>query len=204
MKRIIIRILLIILFITAFVRINNTNSQTSYYGKSYALVIGISRYPSANWDNLTYAEKDARGMAEFLKSQGFEVITLYNQKATKEAIISKMQDYIARKVKKNDRVYDSFPIGKGDFLKTSNVGYLEISELRINGREIEVVLNGEMEKVFRKSTENEAPVLLNPNWLRWLFSNYPLWSILSVLAYIFLMVVVWNSSGKELSPKVFL
>ncbi len=80
------------------------HSQVKFYSKSYALVIGINKYPSPEWRNLDYAIKDARGMADFLKRQGFEVTTLYDNQATKKNIISKMQDYLAHVVKKQDRV----------------------------------------------------------------------------------------------------
>ncbi|MBD3341745.1 MAG: hypothetical protein GF353_21750, partial [Candidatus Lokiarchaeota archaeon] len=144
MKHFFVRIFMIILFVVLFVRINSTNSQINYYAKSYALVIGISKYPSANWDNLKYPEKDARGMADLLRSQGFEVITLYNQQATREAIISKMQDYIARKVKRNDRVVIFFSghgytenYGNEDYgyivpydAKTKSATYISMSDLR--------------------------------------------------------------------------
>lgn len=81
-----------------------TDALAEYYSKSYALVIGVDRYPTPKWPDLTYARDDAEAVARFLKNQGFQVIELYDQQANKNAIIEKMQNYLARVVRKNDRV----------------------------------------------------------------------------------------------------
>src|SRR5262245_59649297 len=54
--------------------------------------------------SLTYTVKDAHGMAEFLKQQGFQVTSLSNQEATRNNIIYQMQNVLAPRVKKGDRV----------------------------------------------------------------------------------------------------
>jgi formylglycine-generating enzyme required for sulfatase activity len=100
-------------------------AQAKFYDKSYALVIGINIYPSARWPNLTYAKKDAQGMAKFLRDQKFKVFTLYDQQATKTAIIAKMQNYLAPRVKKNDRILFFFAgHGHTEFLGGSDWGYI--------------------------------------------------------------------------------
>ena len=81
-----------------------TDSLAGFYDKSYALVVGIDEYPSPGWNELDYAKRDAKAMAAFLERQGFEVISLYDRYATKTAIISKLQNYLARKVRKDDRI----------------------------------------------------------------------------------------------------
>jgi VWFA-related protein len=74
-----------------------------FFQHSYALVIGIDRYPK--WPQLQYAVKDARAITAFLQTQNYDqVITLYDQQATKQAIISAMQDQLAQKLKSKDRV----------------------------------------------------------------------------------------------------
>ena len=78
--------------------------QQRLYGKSYALVIGIDQYKSPNWHKLDYAVKDAKAMAAYLTKQGFEVIPLYDKDATKEAILSVLQDDLKYRVKREDRV----------------------------------------------------------------------------------------------------
>lgn len=79
-------------------------APAAFFEHSYALVIGIDRYPSRKWRTLNYAEKDAKGMAAFLRSQGFKVITLYGRHATKEAIIYQMQNYLAPRLGNRDRI----------------------------------------------------------------------------------------------------
>jgi hypothetical protein len=53
--------------------------------------------------DLTYARKDAESMAAYLRSEGFEVTSLFDAQATKTTIISKMLN-LARLVKKEDRI----------------------------------------------------------------------------------------------------
>lgn len=80
------------------------DSVVAFYERSYALVIGINKYASSRWPDLSYARKDAEGVATFLRSQGFEVITLYDEQAYKTAIVSQMQNYLAPRVSRDDRV----------------------------------------------------------------------------------------------------
>ena len=79
-------------------------AQNPFYGKSYALVIGIDDYGRSGWESLGYAVKDASAMAAFLQEQGFEVTALYNKRATRDAILNAMQNNIARKIGPDDRV----------------------------------------------------------------------------------------------------
>ena len=53
-----------------------SDSLAGFYGKSYALVVGIDEYPSPGWKQLDYAKRDAKGIAAFLERQGFEVAPL--------------------------------------------------------------------------------------------------------------------------------
>jgi hypothetical protein len=100
-------------------------AQAQYYERSYALVVGIDAYPSANWPKLQYAKRDAQGVARFLLSQGFEVITLLDAQATKTAIIARMQNDLARRVKKNDRVLFFFAgHGYTEELGDEDFGYI--------------------------------------------------------------------------------
>lgn len=78
--------------------------RAGWYEQSYALVIGIDTYPSDNWPDLTFARKDAEGMAVYLKDQGFDVILLLDKEATKEAIIGAMQNKLAPRLASKDRV----------------------------------------------------------------------------------------------------
>jgi len=77
-------------------------SQDQFFNHSYAVVIGIDRYPHFN--PLHNAVSDARAIADYLRTQNYDqVITLYDQQATKQAIIAAMQNQLAPKLKKDDR-----------------------------------------------------------------------------------------------------
>ncbi|WPD22807.1 MAG: caspase family protein [Candidatus Electrothrix scaldis] len=74
-----------------------------YFGKSYAVVIGIRNYPT-HWDALEYAEKDAKAMAELLEKQGFEVRRFIGREATRNNIVSYLEDDLATRLTTNDRI----------------------------------------------------------------------------------------------------
>src|SRR5215831_10962520 len=78
--------------------------DASPFAKSYAVVIGIDTYPHRGCPKLSYAVKDARGVAEYLGSQGFEVVSLFESQATRQAIVATIEDQLARKVTASDRV----------------------------------------------------------------------------------------------------
>src|SRR4051812_26631045 len=56
------------------------------FQRSYAVVVGIDAYSSSRWHRLSYARKDGKGVADYLKSQGYLVSELYDQQATKHDI----------------------------------------------------------------------------------------------------------------------
>ena len=98
-------------------------SQDHLFGKSYALVIGIGDYPAkTGFTTLTYPRKDAGGMAVFLTAQGFEVTTLYDEQATRRAILSQLEDNIASRLGPDDRVLVFFS-GHGQTRKIGNTEY---------------------------------------------------------------------------------
>lgn len=55
----------------------------------YALVVGISNY--ASFDDLSYCDNDARAWEHYLRVKGYEVRTLVDSQATKDAIIEGIQ-----------------------------------------------------------------------------------------------------------------
>ncbi|MEM7224595.1 MAG: caspase family protein [Pseudomonadota bacterium] len=80
-------------------------AQDDLFGKSYALVIGIGNYPAASgFEKLTYPRKDAGGMAAFLQAQGFVVTVLFDEQATRRAILSHLEDQIVGRLGPDDRV----------------------------------------------------------------------------------------------------
>lgn len=122
MRRVVFRLLVCPVFLMILF---GTDAIAGYYDRSYALVIGINKYPSPKWDDLDYARGDAEAVASFLDSQGFEVIPLYDRQATKTAIISRMQNVLARKVGKDDRVLVFFAgHGHTETLSGKDWGYI--------------------------------------------------------------------------------
>lgn len=64
-------------------------NHKQFYGNSWAVVIGIDRYPHQKIPNLKYAVNDARSVAEAIVDQGFsaqKTFVLLNEKATKDSI----------------------------------------------------------------------------------------------------------------------
>ncbi len=77
---------------------------TPYYGKSWAVVIGINHYGGRH-PRLTNASNDARGMADMLRQRGFENIhTLYDEQATGSAIMGWLRNELPARTDANDRV----------------------------------------------------------------------------------------------------
>lgn len=99
-----LKILLVICTFAWQFRGSVASVQASLFSNSCAIVVGVNTYASSTWPHLNYAVKDANGMAEFLRTQGFEVIKLVDSNATKQAIVSAVEDQLAGKLALNDRV----------------------------------------------------------------------------------------------------
>lgn len=83
----------------------HAHAADPFFEKSYAVVIGIDHYPSQAWPQLRYGVKDAHAIEAYLNKQNYdEIISLYDQQATKQAIIAALQNHIAPKLKSKDRV----------------------------------------------------------------------------------------------------
>ena len=82
------------------------------YRESWAVVIAIDNYPK--WPKLEYAVNDAKGVKDILLNKfGFKrdhVITLFNEEATRERILSVLGDTLSdpNNVKREDRVFVFF------------------------------------------------------------------------------------------------
>jgi hypothetical protein len=67
-----------------------------FFERSYAVVIGIDHYTSPIWPQLQYGVKDGRAIEAYLRTQNYdEIILLYDQQATKQAIVAAMQNRLA-------------------------------------------------------------------------------------------------------------
>ncbi len=101
------------------------SDTTQYQQQNYALVVGINKYSSSRWSKLQYARKDAEGVANFLKTQDFQVILVYDELATKTEILSRLQNDIAPNLGKNDRVLFFFAgHGYTESLGDKDFGYI--------------------------------------------------------------------------------
>jgi len=80
----------------------DSRDVSSFYSKSWAVVIGINTYE--NFPSLEYAVNDAKSIAIRLKSMGFEVISLENEQATKQNIINVLKHQIPEKIGFEDRL----------------------------------------------------------------------------------------------------
>jgi len=77
---------------------------TADYGRRVAAVVGISRYRELS--NLEGAAKDARDMADMLRVLGFdEVLELYDEEATREAILDLLGNQLQRKTTSEDLAF---------------------------------------------------------------------------------------------------
>lgn len=93
------------------------------FGRSVAILIAVSAYPEASgYSPLLQAEPQARELEMYLKQNGFETITLYGPRATRENI----RDTVTRlNLGPQDRLLVYFG-GHGDFDHTAaeSVGYV--------------------------------------------------------------------------------
>jgi uncharacterized caspase-like protein len=78
-----------------------TTAAAQEFARSFAIVIGIRVY--ANNNTLPNAQFDAEAIAAFLKTQQYQVTELYNQDASRAAILDAM-DNVARIATSKDRV----------------------------------------------------------------------------------------------------
>ncbi|KPA10007.1 secreted protein containing Sulphatase-modifying factor domain protein [Candidatus Magnetomorum sp. HK-1] len=92
--------------------IGSGHARNEFYGKSYALIVGISKYASLRWKNLPHARSDAEMFSDILRKKGFEVLTLYDRNATRSAILARLENNIAPRLKPEDRFLFYF-IGHG-------------------------------------------------------------------------------------------
>lgn len=119
-------------------------AQDPFFSHSYAVVVGIDRYPDAHFKQLHNAASDARAIADYLRTQKYDqVIALYNEQATKHAIMAAMQNQLAPRLRKDDRVLVFFAghgftetLGgkdRGYFVpydgSTQSAGYISMDEL---------------------------------------------------------------------------
>ena len=85
-------------------------------GKTYALVVGISKYKSNEIPSLQFADKDANAFANYLVASGVDsanITLLTNENATYFNVMSELNSICTEKAKQGDKVFFYFS-GHGD------------------------------------------------------------------------------------------
>ncbi|MDP2805495.1 MAG: caspase family protein, partial [Gallionellaceae bacterium] len=117
------------------------SSEIALYNKSVAVIIGIDQYANLPADRqLTYAVKDAKGVADVLKRQyKFDkIITLYNKEATRDHILDVLTEDLPKQLGKDDALF-IFWAGHGNQESgpEGDIGYLiphdgDVNKIRTN------------------------------------------------------------------------
>jgi uncharacterized caspase-like protein len=99
-----------------------------YYSKSWAIVIGVDKYPTGDYStpNLRFAVSDAKRVAKKFEELGFKVNTLLDEEATRRNILQLLEDIGTKKATNNDRILFYFA-GHGTTKEKANkesVGYI--------------------------------------------------------------------------------
>lgn len=97
------------------------NTQ-DFFTNSYAVVIGVKEYKDG-WDDLRFAENDANEIGKYFSEQGYTVKLFLSEQATRQNIVSYLEDELPGIITEEDRVVVYFS-GHGDRHKKSNKGYV--------------------------------------------------------------------------------
>jgi hypothetical protein len=102
--------------------LNVSKQKEMTIGNYYVLIIGIDKY-SGTWPALGNAVNDAKGLEKLMKTNyKCEFIqTLFNEQATREAIIKKLE-WLVETVKEKDNVFIYYS-GHGEYKKELSKGY---------------------------------------------------------------------------------
>ena len=108
--------------------VTKQTGEVSLYNKSVAVIIGIDQYVNLSADKqLTYAVRDAQGVADVLKRQYKfdQIITLYNKDATRKNISKLLEVDLPKQLGKEDALF-IFWAGHGNQESSSegDIGYL--------------------------------------------------------------------------------
>ena len=106
----------------------NQSGEVKLYNKSYAVIIGIDRYPNLPQDRqLSYAVRDAKGIEQVMKRlyKFDRIVTLYDQQATKDRILELLTEELPAQMGEDDALF-IFWAGHGNQEKSreGELGYL--------------------------------------------------------------------------------
>src|SRR6185436_14450170 len=77
-------------------------------GKTYALIVGISKYQNASIPSLQYADKDALAFRDYLIASGVDsnnISLRLNEKATYSEILIEIDEICTAKAQPGDKVF---------------------------------------------------------------------------------------------------
>lgn len=149
--------------LTILLALANTNaiahtSNDSPQGKYYALVIAIDDYKGNDWTPLKTPVNDAETIKDILLSKySFEeVVTLYDEKATRSNIINYL-DRISQNVTANDNLLVYF---SGHGMEIASEGYWVPSDATTKER-ASLIANNEIKIALSKSVAKHALVMVD-------------------------------------------
>lgn len=127
-------------------------------GNSYALLIGIDNYMGSDWSPLKTPVSDAKALEDLLLDKyGFkEVVSLYNEDATREKIIDYL-DRIAQNVAEDDNLLIFF---SGHGVELGNEGYWVPSDAEGQER-YELIPNSEVKAALHKTNSKHVLVMVD-------------------------------------------
>lgn len=102
-----------------------TAGLKGWYKDQYAIVVGIDKYRNPSMDQLQNAVNDARELSKMFRRMGYRVIELYDEKATKRAIINSFSNILRRARGDDSFVFYFAGHGQGFTLENGErVGYI--------------------------------------------------------------------------------
>jgi hypothetical protein len=115
-----------------------------WYEKQYATVVGIDRYKNSEIEPLKNAVNDAKAVARMFKNKGFVVTELYNNNATRKAILSTFSAAINKTGRKDSFIFYFAGHGQGIILRNiEQVGYIIPYDADIDLGNMDVILYDE-------------------------------------------------------------
>lgn len=161
-------------------RISSVSQLSDFYGKSFAVVIGINSYEK--WPALEFATNDAKAVKQRLVKTGFdEITTIFDQEATQRRILTELFSELPQKVGRNDRVLFYF------------AGHGQTEELQDGGRRGYIM-------PFDADTSNFSSSAISMEQIRSLSSRIPAKHILYVMDSCYSGLGLSRSYG--VSPKL--
>lgn len=150
-------IFLLLIAFTFNANAKSTNNDDGKFGKYYALIIGVDNY-TGEWTPLKTPVNDCEALKGILSTKySFdEVITLYDEEATRKNIINYL-DRITQNVTANDNLFIYF---SGHGMEVGNEGYWVPADASTNDRAT-LIANNEIKIALSKSVVKHALVMVD-------------------------------------------